>query len=76
VNADDTPDRAAASTADVIRAGIIQDVREAWEEAATAHIVDRVRQGGARAREGLERRAVDAVRSRSGLIRRLLLMAV
>jgi len=56
-----------------VRAGLIQGMWSMWEEAATAHIVNRVKQGGPRPRPGLERRAVDAVWRRSGSIRRLLL---
>ena len=49
-------------------------MQHTWEEAAVAHMVERARTGGgSKARPGLERAALDAVRSRSGLFRRLLL---
>jgi hypothetical protein len=63
-----------AAAAAQVRTGFMRDMRSMWEETAVGHLANRARLGGPRPRRGAERRAVDAVRSRSGLIRKLLLM--
>mmetsp|Transcript_22545 Transcript_22545/g.55809 ORF Transcript_22545/g.55809 Transcript_22545/m.55809 type:complete len:349 (+) Transcript_22545:345-1391(+) len=55
------------------RRGFLQDMQSSWEETAVAHMVGRAQRGGPKPRRGLERSALDAVRSRSGMFRRLLL---
>ena len=53
--------------------GAARAMREGWEEASVAHVVERARRGGYGAGRGAERRALDAVRRRSGWMRRALL---
>lgn len=55
------------------RAALARAMREGWEEASVAHVVERTRRGGYGAGRGAERRALDAVRRRSGWMRRALL---
>lgn len=55
------------------RAALARAMREGWEEASVAHVVERARRGGHGAGRGAERRALDAVRRRSGWMRRALL---
>ena len=55
------------------RAALARAMREGWEEASVAHVVERARRGGYGAGRGAERRALDAVRRRSGWMRRALL---
>lgn len=57
-----------------VREGFMRGMRRAWEETAVAHMLNRARHGGTSIPgRGIERRTLDAVRSRSGVIRKLLL---
>lgn len=62
-----------AGDAATTREALARAMREAWEEASVAHVVERARRGGYGVGRGAERRALDAVRRRSGLARRALL---
>lgn len=67
-------DDVSATLAAKSRKELMRHMREAWEETVVAHIVNRVSKGGARPRQGIEQSALDAIRRRSGMLRKLFLM--